>query len=52
VNKCEALVERGKVKYWEKNLSHCFTTNLTRTGLKTNPGLQGDKPATNYMRKD
>ena len=29
-----------------------FTTNLTWTGPKTNPGLQGYKPATNHLRKD
>ena len=34
--------DRGQQKYWEENLSWCplSTINLTRTALKSNPGLR------------
>jgi hypothetical protein len=41
--------DRGKPKYSGKNLSQLSTTNPTRTDPGSNPGLRGEKPATNRL---
>jgi len=43
-------IERGRQKYWEKNLSYCLSTkNPTWTDLETNRGLDSDKTPTNRL---
>jgi hypothetical protein len=38
--------DRGKPKYWEKNLSN---RNPTYTSLESNPGLHSEVPANQYF---
>jgi hypothetical protein len=38
--------DREKLTYAEKSLSD---TNLTSTGLESNPGLRGERPGTNCL---
>ena len=42
---------RGNPKYLDKNLSHFHSEhhNFTRTDLELNPGLGGERPATNRL---
>jgi hypothetical protein len=42
---------RGKQKYWGKTCPSATlsTTNLTWTDLGSNPGLRGERPATNRL---
>ena len=46
--------DKGKPKYWKKTSPSAtrFTTDPTRTGLGTNPGLHGDKPVSNRLSHD
>jgi hypothetical protein len=43
--------DRGKLKYWEKNLSHCHLprTYLTIADLGSNTGHPGQRPTTNCL---
>jgi hypothetical protein len=45
--------DRGKPKYWEKNLTQSdtlSTTNLTWTDLGSNPDVRVERPATNRAK--
>ena len=43
--------DRGKLKYWERNLSQCHFVykNLRETGLGSKPCLRGEKQATDRL---
>jgi len=38
-----------KISTQRKAQCHLYTTNLTRTDLKSNPGLRDDKPTTDRL---
>jgi hypothetical protein len=44
---------QGKTKNSEKNLSQCHFVHLTPTWIdpRVNPGLRGERPATNRLRR-